>query len=594
MAQAKSKSSVKVKVQKFGTALSGMIMPNIGAIIAWGLTAAFFMYPSGWFPNKSINNLVQPMLHYLLPLLIGYTGGRMVDDERGAVAGAIGTLGVIVGTTQPMFLGAMIMGPLSAWILKKIDNAFQDKIKSGFEMIYNNFSLGILSMIAAIFAYFIIGPVMAVGSHWASVGVNAIIRVHLLPLANIIIEPAKVLFLNNAIGNGILVPLGIQQAAEAGKSVLFLMESNPGPGLGILIAFWLFGKGRSKSSAPGAVIIEFFGGVHEIYFPYVLMKPSLILAAIGGGVTGTFLFTLLGGGLKAAASPGSIIAILIVSAKDAYLGNIIGVLGAAIVSFLIAAVILKNDKSTGDDLAEKQAQMQAMKAESKGQSMPEAEDAQESVRSYANVKKVIFACDAGMGSSAMGASLLRDKFKKAGIKWPVTNTAVRNLKDEPGLLVITQEELADRALQKTPHAMHVSVGNFLSSPKYDTIVASFKALTQVEERPKPKPAEEKKPGSIEGIDFGKVKEVDFVRHDQHVGTATMATSLFNDAMKKAGKTTPVKAVRINELDDDASHLVIVTPAANKNLAVRYSNIQTLVVNDLLKDKKLAEAIQNLH
>lgn len=594
MAQAKSKSSVKVKVQKFGTALSGMIMPNIGAIIAWGLTAAFFMWPSGWFPNKNINNLVQPMLRYLLPLLIGYTGGRMVDDERGAVAGAIGTLGVIVGTTQPMFLGAMIMGPLSAWVLKKIDNAFQDKIKSGFEMIYNNFSLGILGMIAAIFAYFIIGPVMAVGSYWAGVGVNVIIKAHLLPLANIIIEPAKVLFLNNAIGNGILVPLGIQQAAQAGKSVLFLMESNPGPGLGILIAFWLFGKGRSKSSAPGAAIIEFLGGVHEIYFPYVLMKPSLILAAIGGGVTGTFLFTLLGGGLKAAASPGSIIAILIVSAKDAYLGNIIGVLGAAIVSFLIAAVILKNDKSTGDDLADKQAQMQAMKAESKGQSMPEAEDAHESVQSYANVKKVIFACDAGMGSSAMGASLLRDKFKKAGIKWPVTNTAVRNLRDEPGLLVITQEELADRALQKTPHAMHVSVGNFLSSPKYDTIVASFKALTQVEEKPKPKPAEEKKPGSIEGIDFGKVKEVDFIRHDQHVGTATMATSLFNDAMKKAGKTTPVKAVRINELDDDASHLVIVTPAANKNLAVRYSNIQTLVVNDLLKDKKLAEAIQNLH
>ena len=594
MAQAKSKSSVKVKVQKFGTALSGMIMPNIGAIIAWGLTAAFFMWPSGWFPNKNINNLVQPMLRYLLPLLIGYTGGRMVDDERGAVAGAIGTLGVIVGTTQPMFLGAMIMGPLSAWVLKKIDNAFQDKIKSGFEMIYNNFSLGILGMIAAIFAYFIIGPVMAVGSHWASVGVNAIIRVHLLPLANIIIEPAKVLFLNNAIGNGILVPLGIQQAAQVGKSVLFLMESNPGPGLGILIAFWLFGKGRSKSSAPGAAIIEFFGGVHEIYFPYVLMKPSLILAAIGGGVTGTFLFTILGGGLKAAASPGSIIAILIVSAKDAYLGNIIGVLGAAVVSFLIAAVILKNDKSTGDDLAEKQAQMEAMKAESKGQTMPEAEDAHESVQSYANVKKVIFACDAGMGSSAMGASLLRDKFKKAGIKLPVTNTAVRNLKDEDGLLVITQEELADRALQKTPHAMHVSVGNFLSSPKYDTIVASFKALTQVEDKPKEKPAKEKKPGSIEGIDFGKIKEVDFIRHDQHVGTATMATSLFSDAMKKAGKTTPVKAVRINELEDDASHLVIVTPAANKNLAVRYSNIQTLVVDDLLKDKKLAEAIKNLH
>lgn len=592
MAQAKKSSSVKVKVQKFGTALSGMIMPNIGAIIAWGLTAAIFMTPNGWFPNAQINKLVQPMLIYLLPLLIGYTGGRMVDDERGAVIGAIGTLGVIVGTTQPMFLGAMIMGPLSGWCLKTLDNACRDKIKSGFEMIYNNFSLGILGMILAIFAYFIINPVMMWGSHWASVGVDAIIRVHLLPLANIIIEPAKVLFLNNAIGNGILVPLGIQQASEVGKSVLFLMESNPGPGLGILLAFMFFGKGSSKSSAPGAAIIEFFGGVHEIYFPYVLMKPSLIIAAICGGVTGTALFTTLNGGLKAAASPGSILAILLVSAKGSYLGNIVGVLGAAIVSFIVAAIILKNDKGDGADLAAKQKEMESMKAESKGTKMPSEQSAHDSVTSYKDIKKVIFACDAGMGSSAMGASLLRDKFKKAGINIPVTNTAVRNLKDEPGLLVVTQEELADRARQKTPDAMHVAVGNFLSSPKYDAIVANFKALTQVQDKPK---STEKKPatGSLEGIDFSKVKEVDFIRHDQHIGSATMATNLFENAMKKAGKKTPVKAIRINELDDDPSHLVIVTPAAKKNLAVRYSDIQIVVVDDLLKDKKLKEIIDKL-
>ena len=592
MAQAKKSSSVKVNVQKFVTALSGMIMPNIGAIIAWGLTAAIFMTPNGWFPNAQINKLVQPMLIYLLPLLIGYTGGRMVDDERGAVIGAIGTLGVIVGTTQPMFLGAMIMGPLSGWCLKTLDNACRDKIKSGFEMIYNNFSLGILGMILAIFAYFIINPVMMWGSHWASVGVDAIIRLHLLPLANIIIEPAKVLFLNNAIGNGILVPLGIQQASEVGKSVLFLMESNPGPGLGILLAFMFFGKGSSKSSAPGAAIIEFFGGVHEIYFPYVLMKPSLIIAAICGGVTGTALFTTLNGGLKAAASPGSILAILLVSAKGSYLGNIVGVLGAAIVSFIVAAIILKNDKGDGADLAAKQKEMESMKAESKGTKMPSEQSAHDSVTSYKDIKKVIFACDAGMGSSAMGASLLRDKFKKAGINIPVTNTAVRNLKDEPGLLVVTQEELADRARQKTPDAMHIAVGNFLSNPKYDAIVANFKALTQVQDKPK---STEKKPanGSLEGIDFSKVKEVDFIRHDQHIGSATMATNLFENAMKKAGKKTPVKAIRINELDDDPSHLVIVTPAAKKNLAVRYSDIQIVVVDDLLKDKKLKEIIDKL-
>ena len=595
MAQAKKQSSVKVKIQKFGTALSGMIMPNIGAIIAWGLTAAIFMTPNGWFPNKQINTLVQPMLHYLLPLLIGYTGGRMVHEDRGAVIGAIATLGVVVGTTQPMFLGAMVMGSLSAWLLKKLDQACQDKIKSGFEMIYNNFSLGILGMIMAIFAYFIIGPVMDWGSHWASIGVDTIIKVHLLPLANIIIEPAKVLFLNNAIGNGILVPLGIQQAAQVGKSVLFLMESNPGPGLGILLAFMFFGKGTSKSSAPGAAIIEFFGGIHEIYFPYVLMKPSLILAAIGGGVTGTFLFSTFGGGLKAAASPGSILAIILVSAKNAYIGNFIGVIGAAIVSFIIAAIILKNDKGDGnDDLAAKQAEMQSMKAESKGQAMPEAQDANESVKSYKDVQKVIFACDAGMGSSAMGASLLRDKFKKAGIKIPVINTAVRNLKDDAGLLVVTQEELADRALQNTPNAMHISVGNFLSSPKYDQIVANLKALTQIEEKPKTEPQATHAEGSIEGVDFSKVQEVNFIRHDQHVGSATMATNLFATAMKKAGKKTPVKAIRIDELDDDPKHLVIVTPAAKKNLAVRYSDIQTVVVDDLLQDKKLKDLIDKLN
>ena len=225
--------------------------------------------------------------------------------------------------------------------------------------------------------------------------------------------------MNNAIGNGVLVPLGIQQAAKVGKSVLFLMESNPGPGLGILLACSIFGKGSAKSSAPGAMIVHFLGGVHEIYFPYVLMKPILILAAMAGGITGTFLFSILGGGLTAAASPGSIIAILLVSAKDAYFGNIVGVLGSAIVSFVVAAVIYKMDKSDYGDLAAAQGQMAAMKAESKGLTEEEAgASAVETVESYKDVQRIIFACDAGMGSSAMGASLLRDKVRKAGLNLP--------------------------------------------------------------------------------------------------------------------------------------------------------------------------------
>ncbi|WEV71614.1 PTS mannitol transporter subunit IICBA [Lactobacillus sp. ESL0785] len=593
MSQENTKSSVKVKIQKFGTFLSGMIMPNIGAIIAWGLTAAIFMTPNGWFPNAKINNLIKPMLNYLLPLLIGYTGGKMIDEERGAVIGSVATIGVIVGTDQPMFLGAMIMGPLSAWLMKKLDNLFRDKIKSGFEMIYDNFSLGILGLMLAIFAYFIVNPIMVTGSRWASTAVDAIIRVHLLPLANIIIEPAKVLFLNNAIGNGILVPLGIQQAAQAGKSVLFMMESNPGPGLGILLAFMLFGKGSSKSSAPGAAIIEFFGGIHEIYFPYILMKPILIIAAIAGGVSGTFLFSLLGGGLKAAASPGSIIAMLLVSAKGTYFGNIVGVLGSTLVSFAISAIILKNDKSVDGDLAAKQAQMQSMKAVSKGQEIAPSESAANSVQSYANVKKVIFACDAGMGSSAMGASLLRDKFKKAGINIAVTNMAIRNLHDDSNLLVVSQNQLADRSLQKTPSAMHVSVDNFLNSPKYDEIVANLTTLNQVNDD-NSKNISLNKTNTLADINFDEIKEVNFIRHDQHIGTSTMATNLFTNKLKEANKSVLVKAVRIEDLKDDPSHLVIVTPEAENNLKLRYSKIQVIVEDDLLQGKELAEIVAKLN
>lgn len=582
METGKQKTSLKAKIQKLGTALSGMVMPNIAAIIAWGLITAIFM-EKGWFPNKQIAELINPMLNYLLPLLIGYVGGRMVDEERGAIVGAIATMGVVVGSDVPMFLGAMIMGPLGGYCIKKLDELFQAKIRSGFEMIYNNFSSGIMGMLLAILGVYIVNPIVSSGSHLMSQGVDWIISIHMLPLANIFIEPAKVLFLNNAIGNGILVPLGVQQAASAGKSVLFLLESNPGPGLGVLLAFMFFGKGNAKASAPGAVVIQFIGGIHEIYFPYILMKPALFLAVIAGGVTGTFTFQLFGAGLRAAASPGSIIAIMMMTAQGSYLGVLAGIASAAIVSFIIAAIILKADRrSEGDDeFAAKQREMKQMKAESKGQATETTD-----LTDYANVKKIIFACDAGMGSSAMGASLLRDKVKKAGLnEISVTNTAVSRLKDEPNLLVVTQEELAERAAQKTPHAVHIQVGNFLNSPKYDEIIAKLKTSTYLE--PETNSPETKAKPELE---LDQVEEIDFIRHDQNRGTSTMAVSLLKDKLHEQGKNIPVKAVRLADLKDDHHHLVIVTKEAQKNLEVRYTNVQVLVVSDLLDLDALLEKL----
>lgn len=468
------KKDIKVRIQKFGSYLSGMVMPNIGAFIAWGFITALFI-PTGWIPNESFAQLVSPMITYLLPLLIGFTGGRMVYDIRGGVVGATATIGVIVGTDIPMFLGAMIMGPLGGWVIKKFDQAIQGKVKSGFEMLVNNFSAGILGGALTLLAFKAIGPVVKSLSDLLASGVEWIVDANVLPLANIFIEPAKVLFLNNAINHGILSPLGIEQAAETGKSILFLLETNPGPGFGILLAFMIFGRGTAKQTAPGAAIIHFIGGIHEIYFPYILMKPALILAAIAGGVSGVFTFNILNAGLVAAPSPGSIIALMAMTPKGGHFAVLAGVIVATLVSFLVAALILRTSKDTGEDLTEATTKMEEMKGKksSVANALTGAVTENEVKVSKENVNKIVFACDAGMGSSAMGASILRNKVKKAGLDIEVINTAINNLPNDADI-VVTHKDLTDRAKQKLPNATHISVENFLNSPKYDELVESLK------------------------------------------------------------------------------------------------------------------------
>lgn len=353
MTDSKSNGGLRVGVQKFGTFLSGMVMPNIAAFIAWGLITAFFI-PTGWTPtlgapvaDGGLNflALVGPMIVNLLPLLIANTGGRMVYGVRGGVVATIATMGVIVGTTIPMFMGAMIIGPLAAWVMKKIDGIWAGKIKPGFEMLVDNFSAGIVGAAMTLVAFLGMSPILTAISDTLGKGVEWLVSTGLLPVTSILIEPAKVLFLNNAINHGVLTPLGTTAAAETGKSILFLLEANPGPGLGILAAFALFGVGLSKASAPGAIIIHFLGGIHEVYFPYILMKPALIVAAIAGGATGVLTNLIFGSGLRAPASPGSIFAVLLQTASDSYIGVILSVVLSATVSFLVAGVIIRATRS---------------------------------------------------------------------------------------------------------------------------------------------------------------------------------------------------------------------------------------------------------
>ncbi|WP_231748688.1 PTS mannitol transporter subunit IICBA [Mycobacterium sp. M26] len=462
-----------------------MVMPNIGAFIAWGLITALFIKagwltglfeglrsPDGWvakiggWGDFADGGIVAPMITYLLPILIGATGGRMVYGIRGGVVGAIATMGVIAGSDIPMFLGAMIMGPLGGWLMKKIDAIWDGKIRPGFEMLVDNFSAGIVGLILAVFGFFGIGPIVTAFSKGAGHVVDFLVAHNLLPLTSIFIEPAKVLFLNNAINHGVLTPLGTTQALETGKSVLFLLEANPGPGLGILLAYMAFGKGAARASAPGAAIIQFFGGIHEIYFPYVLMKPKLIAATILGGMTGIFINVLFGSGLRAPAAPGSIIAVYAQTASGSFLGVTLSVFGAAAVSFAVAALLLKTDRAEDDgDLAAATADMEALKGKKSSVSAALVGSA-----TGGPISSIVFACDAGMGSSAMGASVLRKKVQAAGFSnVKVTNQSIANLTDTYGL-VVTHQDLTARARQKTPSAVHVSVDNFMNAPQYDEIV----------------------------------------------------------------------------------------------------------------------------
>ena len=468
---------MKAKIQTFGRFLSGMVMPNIGAFIAWGLLTALFI-EKGWFPNEQLSSIVSPMLTYVLPILIAYQGGKMVGGDRGALMGAIATIGVICGTEYTMFMGAMIMGPLAGLVIKKFDKAVDGHIPAGFEMIVNNFSVGILGLIMAVIGYYLIGPFMGVILGALSAGVNVLVTHGILPLVTVFVEPAKILFLNNAINHGIFSPLGAEQIADTGKSVFYMIESNPGAGAGILLAYMFFSKDKkTKDSAPGALIIHLFGGIHEIYFPYVLMNPLLLLAAIGGSLAAMTYYTIFDLGLSGPASPGSIIAYLLMAPKGSTLAILLGVVIAAAVSFVIAIPIIRLAGNKHEEsLEDASAKMKDMKAASKGEAVSvsvEETEQQTAAIPAEEIKHIVFACDAGMGSSAMGASVLKKKIQKAGLDIEVTHASVSSIPPE-AQIVVTHQDLKERAMKSAPQARLVTITNFMTAPEYDELVESLK------------------------------------------------------------------------------------------------------------------------
>ena len=480
---------MKNKISRFGKFLSGMVMPNIGAFIAWGFLTALFI-EKGWVPNADLASIVSPMLTYLLPILIAGQGGYMVAGDRGRVIGTIAVVGCICGSSYTMLMGAMVMGPAAGWVIKQFDRAVDGRIPAGFEMLVNNFSVGILGLILTILGYYVIGPFMTLILTVLSAGVGFLISHSLLPLVSIFVEPAKVLFLNNAINHGIFSPIGASQAAETGRSIMYMLEANPGPGLGVLLAYCLFCKDTTtRQSAPGAVIIHLFGGIHEIYFPYILMNPVVIIAPIVGNMAAILFYTMTGAGLSGVASPGSIIAYMAMAPRDSILTVLLGVVIAAAVSFVIASPIVR--MSTAKNLDEATNQMKQMKAQAKGTAIDGAAPS-------GPVRKIVFSCDAGMGSSAMGATRFRNRIHDARPDLTVTNTSVDAIPADADI-VVCQQVLADRARACAPNATLVTIGNFLSDPNLDSLYASLTQAGAAQAASKTEAAASAPSGAMDGV-----------------------------------------------------------------------------------------------
>lgn len=535
---------MKEKVQKFGRSLSAMVMPNISIFIAWGLITALFI-PTGWLPNETLNQIVGPMQRFLLPILIAYSGGKMIYDHRGGIIGAAFAIGIIAGTETSMFIGAMIAGPLGGWLMKKTDALLDGRIPNGFEMLVNNFSAGILGAILACLGCALIQPLCTGLTHVLLIGVNWLVERGLLPLTSILVEPAKVLFLNNAINHGIFTPLGMDQVKEFGQSIFFMIEANPGPGLGLLMAYYFFTKGDTRDSSVSAMIIEFFGGIHEIYFPYVLMNPITLIGLILGGMTGVMTNVFFGSGLVSSASPGSIIAILGMTAKGSYLGVILSVVLAAAVSFIINGFLLKKFGKQGD-LDEAKKQVSDNKKASKGQNA--AASASSSNKDLSGMK-IAFCCDAGMGSSAMGAASLAKKLKAQGAEVSIPHYALNEVPLDTDVIV-THESLVDRARSRVPGAKIYPISNFLGGNEYDAIVDDLlhpaeesSALTETEKTAVRKTGEKINPEKIAFC------------CDAGMGSSAMGAASLSKKLKAAGLNVTIPHYALNEVPLDTQVII---------------------------------------
>lgn len=412
-------------IHKFGKFYSNIMINMIGIFIFVGILSVIFG-DYGWAPNENIYAISQFVYSYVIPALIAYAAGNHmgqiyekrpdvpktgINHAGGAIA-VMAAAGIMIADKNCAILGAMILGPICGLLWKHVLEPLTRKAVQGMEMLTRNLVAAIVGAAFSIAAYYVLTPVLSAVTHVIMMGVDWLIAHKLICLTSVLIEPAKVFFLNNSIHHGILLPLAMQQAEQNGSSMLFLLETNPGPGLGVLFALWLSNRKKRKEYA-AYMFVECIGGIHEIYFPEVLANLWLLLALISGGMAGTLCMSVFHVASAGLVSPGSILTVLFMSGHHV-LATLFAVAISTAVSCAIAFFILKRQ---GKWCTEAAISAQEEKEEAVQEKKEEAVQEKRQVLEKELMQgiKIGFICDAGVGSSAMGAALFRRKLKEEGM-----------------------------------------------------------------------------------------------------------------------------------------------------------------------------------
>ncbi|WHQ36846.1 hypothetical protein [Spiroplasma sp. SV19] len=502
-----AKKGIRKMVQKFGSFMAGMIMPTVSLLIAWGLMAAMFLTnvqgeSIGWFNVPALGRFVGPTMKYLIPSLIGFMAGKMIYDVRGGMLGAFVTFAAIIGNdwvydqfgatillingktinasnSPNQIIGAMILAPLTVYGFKKIEKLYINRVKVGFEMLVKNFSLALIAIIYAIMIFYAWGWIMF-GISWVMISIiNLFTKTPwVFPFMAILTEPLRAMFLNNALNHGVMVPLGTEDVVRQldngvinPASWFFMVGGNPGPGFGLLLAYVVWRK-QQRAAALGSSPIQLLGGIHEVHYVYIVAEPIMILATISGAFVSLGVVAIFSGGTRAVISPGSLISVIAMSPTAIKIAiNIIAVLAGALTAFGVASFIMIFKRHHKTDQLIVNVTDEGIAFQDPVVSL--SQDRKKTPNfNWAKAKLLMVACDAGMGSSAMAAAILRKWCEKNNIDIIVKNCAVKDLTPDVDICV-TMKTFADIAHEKIPNAYIYPVSQFLGKNIFDNLHAEL-------------------------------------------------------------------------------------------------------------------------